>query len=319
MITISNGQSAGYFSIDGLDYPEGSMIMKYETDISNPTEKNVSLVLANNGEVIVNSRRFNEFVGVSTESDFLDLMAQYKLFQGAGNSVSQLTVAEEVESNEYELVAADLGKAKVFSNVAGCKITGYSGTPLSGFGCRLVPYSAGPVKIGFLSNISGGVEDYYESDGGDIMIEYFGALGWKVTGPVAVWDATRGPELFPDPEFNSGGSGTLQLNESVPNEEITFAAGEMRFFSTTEDPQYMQLRVNNILTVGLQYEVKIVTTSFDGVAPLRTTSFGSVNVSTAVGTYEAILTASNVNFSLIANGDGVDVTLTSVSIKQIIT
>jgi hypothetical protein len=74
MITLEASPYNGFFRLGGVDYPEKNYTLEYVTDITAPSEINYNIRNVFTKELIVNSRRANEFTGITTDAEFLALL-----------------------------------------------------------------------------------------------------------------------------------------------------------------------------------------------------------------------------------------------------
>lgn len=128
----------------------------------------------------------------------------------------------------------------------------------------------------------------------------------------------RGPELLTNGDFGAAGSGWFVTNEDATH-TVTFSGGAARYQSDTTSP-VLSLQQIGKMTTGAWYEITVVISAWvsgsiksdglsgAGAAPV----FG-----TSAGVFKAIARASSPNFDLKRNTVNVDMTIDSVSVREL--
>lgn len=125
----------------------------------------------------------------------------------------------------------------------------------------------------------------------------------------------RGPELTTNGSFDAGESG-WSVRGADATHIVTFSGGALRFQSDTTTPQLTVWQ-----TIGAQpgriYEVTVVCSAWvSGSVKIFESALGQLVVS-GVGTFRARMQTPGVSFAITRNSGDVDLTLDSVSLREI--
>lgn len=155
----------------------------------------------------------------------------------------------------------------------------------------------------------------------------FGTGEWSASAwvnvPTTLPDANHpdvGSEGLTNGGFDSGSTGWV-VNNSDATHSITFSGGTARYVSDTRTP-VLELAQPWVLTVGEHYSVTLVVSSWVS-GTLKTDNLvdetgAAVYFSpTGPGTYRAVGRATKTALSIVRNSENVDVTIDSVSLKQV--
>lgn len=122
------------------------------------------------------------------------------------------------------------------------------------------------------------------------------------------------PELCTNGTFDSGTSGWFVAGNDATH-VVTFAGGTMRYQSDTTSPQ-LQVSQSGY-TIGKRYRITIVTSSWTSGA-IKTDFGGNSDVlSNAIGTTTVWVTAISSTFNITRSTSNVDITIDSISIKEV--
>lgn len=128
----------------------------------------------------------------------------------------------------------------------------------------------------------------------------------------------RGPEVLSNGDFAAGGA-SWGVSGADATHTVTFENGAMRYQSDTTSPQ-LSVAQGSVLTVGAWYEV-VVTVSAWVSGALKSDSLSGVGaapvVGSAVGTFRFIGRAIVSTFSLTRNAANTDITIDSISIREL--
>ena len=123
-----------------------------------------------------------------------------------------------------------------------------------------------------------------------------------------------GVERLTNGDFSAGSAGWTVVGNDATH-IITFANGTMRYQSDTVTP-VLVAQQNNTLTVGKWYEVTITISNYVGGA-LKSDCFGGIIFPLSAGTYKLRAMATSTTFNLLRQTPNVDITIDSVSVKEI--
>lgn len=160
-------------------------------------------------------------------------------------------------------------------------------------------------------------------DPNDLSTMYQDAAGTvPVTGagqPVGlVLDKSKGlvvgVERLTNGDFSAGSAGWTVVGNDATH-IITFANGTMRYQSDTGTPVLAAQQLNT-LTVGKWYEVTITISNYVSGA-LKSDGFGWLIFPSSTGTYKLRAIATSTTFNLLRQTPNVDITIDSVSIKEL--
>lgn len=147
-------------------------------------------------------------------------------------------------------------------------------------------------------------------------IATLGPQGWAVSPIVKpVAPPSRGPERLANNDFAAAGTGWTVGGTDVTH-IITFGTGSMRFQSDTTSPQ-LNVSQSGILTVGKSYEL-IINVAAYASGLMKTDAFALGNFINRAGEIKVTATAVTTNFNLTRGGTGVDITVSSISIKEVL-
>lgn len=126
-----------------------------------------------------------------------------------------------------------------------------------------------------------------------------------------------GPELLTNGDF-SDGSASWPSSGTDATHVITFSGGSMRFQSDTTSPQ-LTLSQTGIIQTGKTYRIVVVTSGYVS-GSIKTDAIGANTVlsnglGTITATGEAISTGS---FAITRNSANVDITIDSISIREVL-
>lgn len=127
-----------------------------------------------------------------------------------------------------------------------------------------------------------------------------------------------GPELLTNGDFSAGATGWSLAGEDATH-ILTFSNGTMRYQSGATTP-VLSITQNNILAAGKSYQITAVCSQHtSGSVKMGEVAGGSgVLVVTGVGTFTAIITYTGLgSFQVLRNSANVDLTLDSLSIKEV--
>lgn len=128
----------------------------------------------------------------------------------------------------------------------------------------------------------------------------------------------RGPEMLSNGDFAAGGA-SWGVSGADATHIVTFENGAMRYQSDTTSPQ-LSVAQGSRLTVGAWYEV-VVTVSAWVSGALKSDSLSGVGaapvVGSAVGTFRFIGRAIVSTFSLTRNAANTDLTIDSISVREL--
>lgn len=124
-----------------------------------------------------------------------------------------------------------------------------------------------------------------------------------------------GPELAVNGTFAAGSSGWTLEGEDVTH-ILTFDGSTLRYQSDTTTPVLTARQ--QCLVIGRQYEITAVTSAYtSGI--LKTDCFNnSAHISTGVGTMRTVGVATSEAFTILRASASVDITLDSVSIRELV-
>ena len=166
-------------------------------------------------------------------------------------------------------------------------------------------------------------EKGFAYDPNDLTTMFQDAAGTvPVTGagkPVGLFlDKSKGMaigfETLTNGDFSQGLSGWNVVGANATH-IITFANGTMRYQSDTATP-VLSAQQYNTLTVGKWYEVTITISNYVSGA-LKSDGLGGFIFPSSVGTYKLRAIATSTTFNLLRQTPNVDITIDSVSVKEL--
>lgn len=128
-----------------------------------------------------------------------------------------------------------------------------------------------------------------------------------------------GPEVLANGDFSGGATGWTVANNDATH-IATFSGGTLRFQADTLSPA-MTVSQAGVLVVGRTYRVTVVVSANAGTGGLKTDNLSPLNqvmAGPAPGTYTMVGTAVSANFSFTRNAANVDITLDSISVREVI-
>ena len=136
------------------------------------------------------------------------------------------------------------------------------------------------------------------------------AEDWGFTGRKPI----LGPELVANGDFSAGNtSWTVSGNDGT--HIATFSGGTLRYQSDTTSPQ-LNVAQADVLTIGKTYLVEVVTSAWVS-GSLKTDQFGSLVLSSGVGTTRFRAVATATSFTLTRNSANVDLTIDNISVREL--
>ena len=149
----------------------------------------------------------------------------------------------------------------------------------------------------------------------------FGVGEWSVSAWVnipAVLPADSfqviGPEVLVNGDFSAGATGWT-VSGTDATHIVTFSGGTMRYQSDTTTP--VLALSQNVLSSGKIYEISGVVSAWTS-GSIKSDSFGSpLVIAAGIGPFKVIGVASISSFQIVRNVANVDLTLESISIKEI--
>ena len=123
-----------------------------------------------------------------------------------------------------------------------------------------------------------------------------------------------GVERLTNGDFSAGSAEWTVVGNDATH-IITFANGTMRYQSDTATP-VLAAQQFNTLTVGKWYEVTITISNYVSGA-LKSDGFGGLIFPSSTGTYKLRAIATSTTFNLLRQTPNVDITIDSVSIKEL--
>ena len=101
--TIAESSNAGYFTVNNVDYPKGHFGIKYDLDITDEAERNITVYnIHDPSEQIITSRTFGEIANVSSWDEL------YALFNDVG--VLEVSAGTSDGGSLVNLATNDLGR-----------------------------------------------------------------------------------------------------------------------------------------------------------------------------------------------------------------
>jgi len=133
----------------------------------------------------------------------------------------------------------------------------------------------------------------------------------------AAFGETIGPERLVNSDFAAGDASWAVLNADGTH-IATFSGGTVRYQSDTTSP-VLSVRQTNALIVGRVYQITVIVSSYTS-GSIKTDNFGlPVVLATGAGTFTAVGTASATTFEFLRNSTNVDLTVDSISVREITT
>jgi hypothetical protein len=123
-----------------------------------------------------------------------------------------------------------------------------------------------------------------------------------------------GVERLTNGDFSAGSAGWTVVGNDATH-IITFANGTMRYQSDTATP-VLAVQQFNTLTVGKWYEVTITISNYVSGA-IKSDGLGGLIFPSSTGTYKLRAIATSTTFNLLRQMPNVDITIDSVSIKEL--
>lgn len=122
------------------------------------------------------------------------------------------------------------------------------------------------------------------------------------------------PERLTNGDFSEGSTGWI-VNNTDATHIVTFDAGTMRYQSDTTVP-VLEFRQLNVLTTGKLYEITTVCSAYES-GTLKSSSLGEAVIVTGPGARTIRAVATSPHFAALRGTANVDITLDSISIREI--
>ncbi|SFQ45651.1 hypothetical protein SAMN05216229_1234 [Geopseudomonas sagittaria] len=126
----------------------------------------------------------------------------------------------------------------------------------------------------------------------------------------------RGAEILTNGDFSQGAAGWT-ISGADATHIATFSGGTLRYQSGTTSPQLTVAASAGVATIGKAYEVTVVVSAHvsGGVKVFENTT-GSVAIA-GVGTFKGVIVASSAVLSITRTTANVDITIGSVSLREL--
>ena len=185
---------------------------------------------------------------------------------------------------------------------------------------RLRRFGSGVIPASLFTNAEPGVW-YDPSDITTLFQDTAGTTPVTASGQTValMLDKSRGlvlgAERLTNGDFSSGSTGWTVTGGDATH-IATFSGGTLRYQSDTTTP-VLNVAQAGALVIGKTYLVTVVTSAYTS-GSLKSDDFGSaVVLSNGLGTRTLRVTASATNFTFLRNTTNVDITIDSISIKEI--
>jgi len=124
------------------------------------------------------------------------------------------------------------------------------------------------------------------------------------------------PELVTNGDFNAGSTGWIVTGADASH-IITFADGKLRYQSDTTSP-ILSFRQSNVLTVGKWYYIEVECSNYvSGSLKTDNSTNGPTTLVSKAGKNMALVKATSEILNILRNSTNVDLTIDSISIKEI--
>ena len=126
----------------------------------------------------------------------------------------------------------------------------------------------------------------------------------------------RGPEVLTNGDFSAGSTGWAVAGSDATH-IVTFSGGTLRFQSDTTTPQLSVAQLGT-LVVGRWYEITVTTSAWVS-GGVKSDAFvqGNLLLSAGVGTVKCVAIAANSSFNFTRNSANVDLTIDSISVREL--
>lgn len=124
-----------------------------------------------------------------------------------------------------------------------------------------------------------------------------------------------GPEKLVNGDFSNGSANWAVLNSDATH-VITFANEKVRFQSDTTTP-VLSISQANVYEIDKWYEVTVVCSSYVSGALKMDAGNGGVVIAAGLGTFKTKILARTTTLNLVRNTANVDITIDSISVKEI--